>query len=474
MNGISLATYRAFTRGLSPSEEPESIRDVPTCEQILSKQIKCYDEFGFHEVLRRILDDELSYRTLQQLPHDSVLINFYLICAGMNHDIFQALLRGTLPSDFHTPGGAVGTALRDMSRWTISGKRPAIYSNHMVYKDTGISPTAEEVESVLEDMEKYAKSDEDDFARIIDGQVGGPAPAKTVNGYRRYLSTDKDKAPSKERLSVLDNFVRQVRHRIKHLPRGKQHPLQPALNEYGYTINIAQRLQAHREHKDSNYLMNLFEAVAMKKYGGKIRIQQHVIYLIPFPPLAALSEILLTRLGLGYTGGGCGFSHAAAGISNNSAYVETDESWKTWRSWTYSKIDIPGNKKKILEPAKRYIDRMNAEAAIHEKTIERYDKYLEIARFRPLDAIVSERMIELTEDLKELHKGLETGLELAPGEMPAFTHEEEGRFQRQRSGTPAEGQPLTEEEANVAKYLMGETDTLETTDQWAEVWEMFL
>ncbi|KAK4497580.1 hypothetical protein PRZ48_012031 [Zasmidium cellare] len=65
----------------------------------------------------------------------------------------------------------------------------------------------------------------------------------------------------------------------------------------------------------SNYLMNLFDALAQLGHRAKYEIKQFVVYHISAFPLVELAEIYFTRAGQGYSSNGGGLSNHGAGRS---------------------------------------------------------------------------------------------------------------------------------------------------------------
>ncbi|KAK8209883.1 hypothetical protein IWZ01DRAFT_506961 [Phyllosticta capitalensis] len=99
--------------------------------------------------------------------------------------------------------------------------------------------------------------------------------------------------------------------------------------EFGYTVNGKERLDAHKKHKSSNYLMNLAEATCARNFP-QYQIHQFIVYKLWSVEQSWAAEILLTRPGGGYTSTGLGFNHHPAGLSNDSA---NDVSVRRWNSY---------------------------------------------------------------------------------------------------------------------------------------------
>ena len=110
-------------------------------------------------------------------------------------------------------------------------------------------------------------------------------------------------------------------------------PLVAPVTETGYSNNPIRRLKDHRQHRRSNYIMNLTEAMFAHLYPGMFRIQQLIVYPCFTSDQCWQGEIFTTLLSQGYTENAGGFSHYPAGNSNGSAYAQlTDRHWDIYRT----------------------------------------------------------------------------------------------------------------------------------------------
>jgi hypothetical protein len=138
-------------------------------------------------------------------------------------------------------------------------------------------------------------------------------------------------------------FVRALRERLDTIdPADHDKPLQFPLVEVGYAKESIQRIGAHKSHRNSNYIMNLMDAL-FTLFGPKISrgqnqrpkytIEQEVIALIWKVNQAEVSEISLTKLAEGYIHNAGGFSHFPAGLSNDSAHRVRPKIWSAAQEW---------------------------------------------------------------------------------------------------------------------------------------------
>jgi hypothetical protein len=171
---------------------------------------------------------------------------------------------------------------------------------------------------------------------------------------------------SKARVIQTKAFVRALRERLDSInPADHDKPLQFPLVEVGYAKESIQRLGAHKSHRNSNYIMNLMDAL-FTLYGLKIgsgqnqrpkyTIEQEVIALIWKVNQAEVSEIGLTKLAEGYIHNAGGFSHFPAGLSNDSAHRVRPKIWSAAQEWMMDNTCYRSNLQEI-------VDHLNAELA---------------------------------------------------------------------------------------------------------------
>lgn len=154
-------------------------------------------------------------------------------------------------------------------------------------------------------------------------------------------------------------FVRALRERLASIdPADHDKPLQFPLVEVGYAKDSIQRLGAHKSHRNSNYIMNLMDAL-FTLYGPKIgkgqnkrpkyKIEQEVIALIWKVNQAEVSEIGLTKLAEGYIHNAGGFSHFPAGLSNDSAHRVRPKIWSAAHEWVMDHTCYRSNLQKVVD-----------------------------------------------------------------------------------------------------------------------------
>ena len=265
------------------------------------------------------------------------------ILVSMDIEVLKALIDGSLTRKSEIPLSKVSSVLQRIERQTPAP--PSIYQNAICDR-MGLSPTPAQWQNVCDHMIAYVAGgkESDGLAESVD-QLVYPSnkwpPHLARIGLRRYtewrsyIDQDGDRHPSTSRRQMVRYFARQMQDRIKaDLQTGKGHiPLTAPVIEIGFSIDHVGRRREHRQHRNSNYLMNLAEALIKYLYPGYFRLQQLVIYSCYQPGQCWFSEVILTQIGQGYTEGGGGFSHYTAGLSNGAPYRKTSR--EDWAKFLY-------------------------------------------------------------------------------------------------------------------------------------------
>ncbi|KAI9877830.1 MAG: hypothetical protein M1830_002698 [Pleopsidium flavum] len=256
------------------------------------------------------------------------------LLASADPAILKACITGQLIPCKENENSSVGTVLAEA--YDRGDSIPGIYGNYIT-DDADMSPTPAMYAEICSDIERYTKticSEEDHrWAAIIDQTCAPPKswPSElTLQGFRRYLdwrtvTVNKTGKLCNYRRKVLSNFNRQLLKRVRQdRYAGKFHtPLQAAIAEIGYSIRPKTRLAEHKQHRSSNYIMNLVDAMLRCRYGGSFNLKQGVLFSCWHFSQPWLGEIAFTQLAQGYVQGAGGFSHYPAGFSNGSAWSKT-------------------------------------------------------------------------------------------------------------------------------------------------------
>ncbi|GAB1730433.1 hypothetical protein NU195Hw_g2029t1 [Hortaea werneckii] len=365
-----------------------------------------------------VVEDELAVGTLTGLDERVVGGLLYTLIIAYDQNVLEGLLLGDFPARLrYTP--PMEHALQKMMKEAEDAadearKLPGIYGNWLVNED-GESPSPIELREMIDKVRDYVDEDGDsDAANWVDKQK---APfvrrATSAGGLRKYLSKE-DGRTIPERVAHIENFCDQLEARLDLIPTSDvDQPLRVPLCEFGFSINLIRRLKDHKTHVKSNYIMNLFEAVAMNLHGSKYAIEQHIVYIIPWGHLCELAEIFTTRVGFGMTGLGGGFSHQLPGRNNSSAYRVSDEDWEEAEQAAGRVVDIEQNKKfyaRQLQREQESVEEKVKEAEKHDALVEERDdkraQLLKALQPLPEEMALHDRLEEMWKNRPDWEAGL--------------------------------------------------------------------
>ncbi|KAL9008919.1 MAG: hypothetical protein Q9180_009453, partial [Flavoplaca navasiana] len=293
---------------------------------------------------------------------------------SIDSDLLKAIITGQVPRKAQIPGSSVCNRLLKLDSRKAP---PSIYMN-AICDHEGISPTPHQWFKICHLMSRYMEnsSDGNRFAMEID-QLIYPTEAWPItnHSFRRTLHRYTDKGSDvrcMKRRHIIEEFVMQMTVRLT--TEEKQHaPLDAPVLEIGFSDDVRRRLRDHRQHKDSNYIMNLAEALFQYQYPDRFHLKQHVIYHCWAPDQPWPSEILLTRLAQGYTYGGGGFSHYGAGFSNGGAWCRrTMKDWAIFDLNMHSDADFQLRLQAVEQRAETQLERQQTKERNSEWLVSFY------------------------------------------------------------------------------------------------------
>ncbi|KAF7884702.1 uncharacterized protein EAF02_005038 [Botrytis sinoallii] len=260
-----------------------------------------------------------------------------IMLAGIDKRILKHLVEGNLPSVERNPDNYEFSSKLKNMRAVLTGEtklthRPYIYIQYLVDKK-GISPTPKDIGEILDHVELYLEGfnikenqASNDCALEIDTAFHTTKHGyNTVQaGYRRYASSERNPRSLTWKKTILQ-WVETTRDRLRYSE--KDEPLSRPLVEVGYATALS-RLDEHKNHTGSNYIMNLIEAICKAYFREKWSIKQYVLFKIAHHTHAMFGEILCTRMAQAYTTHGGGFCHHAAGISLGAVHKMDDLYWR--------------------------------------------------------------------------------------------------------------------------------------------------
>ena len=345
-------------------------------ESIRSRYQEVHRRGDLFELARLALTAEVEgCKTLHGMNFRDIAFIGCDVLVSTHPDILSAIIRGDVArtycrnKDFRD--------LLDSIRVHERGdNQPAIYMNQ-IGDVNGKSPTPNDILSVLPLIIGYVKGTDVDYIQKIDRRMdtARTKARPTDMQYRKYMY--KGDRVSDGRQTKTLAFLTALEARCLAVPENERdEPLPGCLSEVGYTYTTETRLRNHREHRSSNYIMNLFDSALALKWPQRFTVHQFVIFLCVDATQGSTAEILFTRLAVGYTGNGGGFTHYPPGRSNESVQRFDTEQWQRWWKWTNRICQITENHAKqiqLWEAAEREVAAKSAQLQALREEIEQYE-----------------------------------------------------------------------------------------------------
>ena len=350
----------------------------------LAKAILVKEKDGPKTSLRDAVGDPKT-----RMDHEREIL---VMLVSMDIHLLKAVIQGQVSRKAETPSDPVWTSLELINDPKVV--QPSIYMN-IICDSMGISPTPEQWDEICDYMYMYADRGDkhNKFAAEID-QLIYPTEKwplqKAEHGLRRYTdwkpsSKNGNSSPCLERRQMVRHFVSEMKSRIQvERAKGRCHiPFSAPVVEIGFSINSHHRLWEHRHHQNSNYLMNLAEAVLQYVFPKMFRLQQRIIFGCFRPLQDWHAEVVLTQLAQGYTKGARGFSHYAAGFSNNSAWKKVPkERWAIFQWQTVQRTlllkELDGLAEGAMEKKKRAREEQDKIERVLESKLEGLQAFVDM------------------------------------------------------------------------------------------------
>ena len=366
---------------------------------------------------REISADFTCMGKICQNPENSelVLAETTNLFASMDHSVLKSCINGRICRDAKINKHKTASVLYNN---TLHKEKPVIYLNGIADK-VGVPPTPSQLQQVIRLGRQYVSEDDsfNELAWKIDSLFYKPKGwirAYADSGLRRYTefgNFTRDqlvRPPLKDlkRRAILLKYFDALENRVlSDINSGRGHiPMSEGLVEVGYTMDAKTRLEAHYKHRNSNYVMNITQAILEHLYPTLFILHQHILYVCWKPIQAWLGEMMLTSLCDGYITNGIGMSHFPAGYSNSTATKNVaHENWVIWQNW--GSIWYKTTQRLELEMQRAEVNAQEVEtqrkevlAMIQAEAREHFQKKQSQAR----EAEELKRMIDLLEDLHRL------------------------------------------------------------------------
>ncbi|KAF7886046.1 hypothetical protein EAF00_010149 [Botryotinia globosa] len=323
-------------------------------------------------------------------------LELLFMSACIHPDVLKNLVQGDLARAYSDP---LMTSMRAHMMSMMEGnkreKRIFIYIHYLV-NAIGVSPSHSQLEHVLNIADIYIRgfgkpNDQASYriSKKIDEVIGNYKAES--DGKRRYIKGDTQ-------YKVISEWISLVRGRIEFdkFKNRWDEPLTRPISEVGFASSL-QRLDQHRKHVSSNYIMNLIEAIFATE-GGVYKNHQYVVFDCIEPCHGRFGEILCSRYAQAYSSHGGGFSHFVAGVSVANSYKHEEQ------HWSLAKEDLlksnwfkPSIRKemKILREGTRIHQRIYTSAEEQDEQLEEMSEAL-----KQLE-VLKESLAESKENFKE-------------------------------------------------------------------------
>ncbi|KAL8648033.1 MAG: hypothetical protein Q9210_005220 [Variospora velana] len=289
---------------------------------------------GVEFLARLLVEKEVEQQksALTSMPDSRTFPWVVAMMASIDPELLRAIIEGQIARKAEIPHTSLSNRLQRMI--DQQDHPPSIYQNSLCDHE-GISPTPFQWLRICHLMQVYVDDDSvhgDELAAEIDQLIHPssqwPVPVRAAEkSLRRYTEWNSFvHAESLEHASgrrmIIFEFAEQLKSRLEEeVAKGKGHfPLVAPVVEVGFSDRVIKRLKQHRQHKSSNYIMNLAHALFEYEFPHRFCLKQHIIFECFQPDQPWFGEILLTRLSQAYTERGSGFSHYGAGFSNGASW----------------------------------------------------------------------------------------------------------------------------------------------------------
>ncbi|KAJ9662070.1 hypothetical protein H2198_001612 [Neophaeococcomyces mojaviensis] len=285
-------------------------------------------------------------------------------------------------------------------------QQPVVYLNQIVDK-AGISPTAKQLQQAVKVALQYIDTDNDaynDIAFQIDCQIARPrkwSQEHTNQGLRRYCDFSKSIIKrnwelNEARRTTMQKFLEALSDRLQ-LQVQSNHghrPFSRPLSNVGFTKNATHRLKEHKRHQNSNWMMNVFEAILQWLYPDTFVLDQTILLICWKPSHAWIGEIIFHAMIDCYSTDGKGFAYHPPGYSNIGAYKSATaqelDKWAETVETTFGltqrlRDEAEGIKEAVRKAERRYKKLANKEQdrkVRHDKEKREQEQYYALGIIR--------------------------------------------------------------------------------------------
>ncbi|KAI4909909.1 uncharacterized protein J4E92_010525 [Alternaria infectoria] len=207
---------------------------------------------------------------------------------------------------------------------------PGHYVRYFVSPITGLPPTMSELLAIIQTLQVYLVESPSDIevGLGIDNAKRNVSDDSDIRAGKHKFLCSSSRNPSDARRRILADFCQIVKDRIKAVPSEfLDHRDSRALAYVGYALRVLDRLREHGASAEkSSFIMPLLENTAIYLVMP-YRWDSFPVSFAVNADEAALGEMLINGLSLGYTDSGFGVAGHPAGLNVTSTAQAKREHW---------------------------------------------------------------------------------------------------------------------------------------------------
>jgi hypothetical protein len=276
---------------------PLSEIELPHGKQVCSKYVNHIN--SYHALTLNLIGDELiASNALKGAQMEQLMSVCYEVLFPMDTRVVHCLIRGDLSFKYRNDPTIrrIMDGLWQSQHPPVGNKyvpvQPALYIQYLV-NEAGEGLEGSQRETIISRIRDYCNGSDHEYAFRVDSwKTNAWTKYHSHQGHRKHLSKSVGDQSISNRKTSAYVFCDALEKNTRAVPNCKLVPLR----EVGYSSRAHRRLQEHRCHYKSNFLMHLIEAICHVEFPNKFHWDQYVVARLYDSPQAPVGEILLTRL----------------------------------------------------------------------------------------------------------------------------------------------------------------------------------
>lgn len=338
--------------------------------------------------------------TQQQFDDDSLTSGIHCLLCQMHGPILRAVVEGNIAQQYFSDA-KIRLVLDCLSHESATLRiRPGVHCTTIGDRDSGEFLSFIEVCQVLDTMSLYVEAQDQELVCKLDRIF---SPKHSIDPLR-YV-------PDPRASGQITKFVESTRERCTKMvsTASLDLPLPSSILEFEFAIDLEDRMEAHRLHQKSNYILNLFHTCCEHLFPGKFCLHQFVVFLCQDPMQASLAEAVFRLLGQDSIDTGAGFCHWPPGLNVLPDSIKSSIDWPEFSNWSLKNTPFLKNRKVFKEHMNLARMVAQAECRYYEDLARDIEEKSEEARTsRVQDKLAAVK--EFDEGMDDLVESLEAGI----------------------------------------------------------------